>query len=109
MEDIKELCDRVVIINLGSIVYDGRLDSLIEKHNPYKLLKVTFSNDGVVRNQVERFGIVDEFDEYHCVIKVPRKEAKIRASALLSSDLPVDDILIDEVGIDEVIREMFEN
>jgi len=107
MEDIKELCDRVVIINLGSIIYDGRLDSLIEKHDPYKLLKVTFSKDGVARGLVEKFGIVDEFDEYHCVIKVPRKEAKIRASALLSSDLPVDDILIDEVGIDEVIREMF--
>ena len=107
MEDIKELCDRVVIINLGSIIYDGRLDSLIEKNDPYKLLKVTFNKGGVARGLVAKFGIVDEFDDYHCVIKVPRDEAKNRASALLSSDLPVDDILIDEVGIDEVIREMF--
>ncbi len=107
MEDIKELCSRVVIINMGSIIYDGALDALVKKYDPYKVLTVTFNNSGVARAAVEKFGTVTEYDPYRCVIKVPRSEARQRAAALLSSDLPVDDILIDEVAIDDVIREIF--
>src|SRR3990167_8318618 len=47
MEDIKELCQRVIIINLGRIIYDGKLDDLIKKYAPYKLLKVIFNGDGI--------------------------------------------------------------
>lgn len=107
MDDIKDLCSRVVIINTGNIVYDGDLAALIREYDPYKLLKVTFNGDGVDKSFMEKFGIVEEFDSYHCVIKVPRGEAKNRAAALLSSSAPVDDILIDESEIDDVIREIF--
>lgn len=109
MEDIKELCGRVIIINIGSIVYDGNLDALIRKYDPYKLLKVTFNGDGVEKSLMEKFGTVEEFDPYHCIIRVPRDEAKNRAAALLSSSIPIDDILIDEVEIDNVIREIFKS
>ena len=107
MEDIKELCQRVIIINLGKIIYDGKLDDLIKKYAPHKLLKVVFNGNGVRREEVEKFGEIDEFNPYVCTFKINRSEAKNTAVALLSSNLPVDDIIIDEVDIDDVVRKIF--
>ena len=107
MEDIKELCERVIIINFGKIIYDGKLDDLIKKYAAYKLLKVTFNESEIKREDVEKYGELDGFTPYGCVIKTKREEAKNTAAAILSSGLPVDDILIDEIDVDDVIREIF--
>jgi len=107
MEDIRELCRRVIIINLGKIIYDGNLEDLIRKYAPHKVLTVTFNEGGASREQIEKYGEIAEYNPYGCVIKTPRSEAKNTAVALLSSDLPVDDILIDEVEIDDVVRQIF--
>lgn len=32
MRDVKQLCDRVIVINYGKIIYDGNLDLLMEKY-----------------------------------------------------------------------------
>lgn len=107
MEDIRELCKRVIIINLGKIIYDGAFDDLIKKYAPYKMLRVTFEHDGVQKGDFAKFGDVQEFTTYSAAIRVPRAEAKRAAAALLSSSIPVDDILIDEVDADDVVRTIF--
>lgn len=107
MDDIRELCQRVIIINLGRIIYDGRLDDLIKEYAPYKLIKVIFNGDGVRREKLEKFGEIEEMGPYNCTIKTKRNETKDVAVALLSSDLPVDDVIIDEIGVDDVIRQIF--
>jgi len=107
MEDIRELCARVIIINLGKIIYDGSLENLIKKYAPHKLLKVTFSGEGIDRAQAEKFGEVSNFSPHACVVKIERNKAKDTAVALLSSNLPVDDILIDEMEVDDVVRQVF--
>lgn len=107
MDDIRELCQRVIIINLGRIIYDGRLDDLIEEYAPYKLIKVTFNGDAIKRERLDKFGELESFGPHNCTIKTKRSETKDVAAALLSSDLPVDDVIIDEVGVDDVIRQIF--
>lgn len=107
MEDISQLCKRVIIINLGEIVYDGDFQELIGRYAPHKLLTVTFNETGIRQEDVERFGQLSEFSPYRIVLKVNRDQAKNVASAILSSGLPVDDILIDETDVDEVVRKIF--
>jgi ABC-2 type transport system ATP-binding protein len=107
MEDIRELCQRVIIINLGKIIYDGNLDDLIKEYAPYKLLKVVFDGAQIDREKMEKFGEIERFTPYSCTIKTRRNEVKDVAIALLSADLPVDDIIIDEVDINDIIRKIF--
>ena len=107
MEDIKELCKRIIIIDLGKIIYDGSLEEIIKKYAPYKELKITFNSEGVKREQVEKFAKLDKFDPYSVVFLVDRNRTKEVAAQILSSNLPVDDILIDEVQIQRVIRRIF--
>ncbi len=107
MEDIEALCKRVIIINFGSIVYDGPIDELVKKYAPHKLLRVTFDDPGVAREVLEKYGELETYDRYACAIRVSRADVKQVAINLLQSSLPVDDILIDEPAIDDVIRTMF--
>lgn len=41
MDDIKELCERVIIINFGRIIYDGKLTDLISHYAKEKVITVT--------------------------------------------------------------------
>lgn len=107
MEDISQLCKRIIIINLGKILYDGQLDGLIKKYAPYKLLNITFNNSGVKRYEIEKYGLIHKFNQFNVTFKIDRAKIKETAIAVLSSDLPVDDILIDEADIDDVIRKIF--
>lgn len=108
MEDIKELCQRVVIVDHGIIMYDGDLGDLIRKYAPRKLLNITFNNNGVTRQEVKEYGQISKFNPYSVTLQVSRENVKETASKILSSNLPVDDILIDEVEADDVIRKIFQ-
>jgi len=107
MEDIKQLCNRVIIIDHGRIVYDGKLDSLIKKYTLHKILTVTFNGNGVSKEQIKKYGIVKKFNPHAVLFEVAREKVKNIAMDILSSNLPVDDIIIDEVEIDDIARQIF--
>ena len=44
MQDIEELCDRVIIIDHGKIFFDGPLNSIIDRFSGYKIISLTFQN-----------------------------------------------------------------
>lgn len=106
MEDVAALCERVVIINHGQMMYDGSLRALIDEHIDYKVLEVTFT-EPVSAKTLEAYGTVKEHQPLRVVLEVPKGEAKQKAATILTK-LPVDDILINEVSIDDVIRHIFE-
>lgn len=107
MDDIRELCERVVIINLGKIVYDGNLSELIKKHSPHKLLKVTLDTKKISTKNLSTYGEITDLQPFECTLKVPREKVKKAAADLLSSPLPVEDLLIHEADIDDIIRHIF--
>src|SRR5205807_434064 len=42
MRDVEALCDRVLVINHGSLVYDGPLARIVERFSETKLVKLQF-------------------------------------------------------------------
>ena len=105
MQDIQELCDRVIIIDHGSVIFDDRLASLVARYSDSKLLRLTFDHP-VTESEVAAFGKVVSFDGAHATLEVPRAESAQVAGAVLTR-LPVGDIAIDEVEAEEIIRKMF--
>jgi len=106
MEDVEELCERVIIINHGTLMYDGALKSLIDQYVDHKILEVTFTED-ITRAEITNLGKIKEKSKRHVVLEVPKDKAKPVAIELLNT-FPVDDILINEVDIDTVIRNIFQ-
>ncbi len=58
MQDIEELCPRVIIIDHGKIFFDGPLTSIIDRFSGYKILSLTFENQAI--RDFSEFGQVIE-------------------------------------------------
>ncbi len=107
MEDIKELCDRVIIINFGKIIYDGNFNALIKQYAQDKVIRIT-ATETIAKSALVAYGSVEEYDDIKAAIRVPRENVKDIAARLIASDLPIDDITIEEVPVDDIIRAIFE-
>ncbi len=107
MDDIQELCKRVIIINFGQIIYDGNLTELISRYAKEKIIRVSTTEE-VPETLLATYGTVEDYQGIRASIRVPRERVKEVAAKLIASDLPIDDIGIDEMPIDDIIREIFE-
>jgi ABC-2 type transport system ATP-binding protein len=105
MDDVKELCERVVIIDKGKLLFDGKLDQIIKKFASHKLITAIFSQP-VKAASLKQIGDVKEFDFPRAVISVKRSMASLAAAELLQ-DFPVADLNIEEPQIEDIIREVF--
>ncbi len=108
MDDIKELCKRVLIIDKGVLIYDGDLERLVDKHTPYKIIKIFPQKDKIKKKDLTGLGEITVFSSSLIELRVPRTKAKETAAQILTSNLPVRDIEITELEIEEVIRTIFQ-
>jgi ABC-2 type transport system ATP-binding protein len=105
MDDVKEVCKRIIIINKGQIFYDGNIEELIHKYADYKLLIPIF-NQKVDPEKLRFFGDVVEFGAHSAVLKVERaKTSQIAAKLLETYD--IDDLNINEPELEDIIRTIF--
>ncbi len=105
MDDVKELCKRVVIIDKGKLIFDGELAEITEKYADHKIISVIFSKD-VDLKKLEGIGQLREFSFPKAVFAIKREAASLAASELLQN-FPVADLNIEEVPIEDIIREVF--
>lgn len=108
MEDVSELCKRVIIINYGAKIYDGSLSDLMKTYANNKYLKVVF-NKRVNKTDLYEYGEVIQFDSdgLKATISTPREEHTKVASGILKK-LPVDDLDIAEVDLEDIVSKIFQ-
>ena len=70
MQDIEELCDRVIIIDHGKIFFDGPLNSIIDRFSGYKIISLTFQDAS--ERDFSPLGEVIEQTPVSVQLKVPR-------------------------------------
>jgi ABC-2 type transport system ATP-binding protein len=107
MADIQELCDRVIIIDHGTIFFDGRLSEIVDRFADSKL--VTIQCEGAASRpaaDLAKYGEIVQQTPGNIQLKVKRDRVIPVCKALLD-ELPVTDIDIQEVPIEEVIRRIF--
>jgi ABC-2 type transport system ATP-binding protein len=105
MQDVQELCRRIVVIDHGTVIFDGTLDKLSRNFSDSRLIRLSFG-EVVAKGDLEGFGRLVDSDEHSAVIEVQRDKIAATTGALLSK-LPVLDLAIEEVEIEEVIRDLF--
>jgi ABC-2 type transport system ATP-binding protein len=104
MQDVTELCDRIVVIDRGSLVFDGSLALLSHEFNPVKLLRLVFREE--INSDLSQYGKVISSSNCEAVIEVP-KGRTIEVASQMLRELPVEDIAINEVDVEDVIRDLF--
>lgn len=107
MDDISELCPRVIIIDHGAIYFDGKLTEILDRFADSKLVSIQFSAAaGVNPEALKKHGEILQSEPGRIQLKVKRDRV-IPACKSLLDELPVTDIDIQEVPIEEVIRRIF--
>ena len=105
MADIEALCSRVIIIDKGSIFFDGPLTRIIDRFADYKLIRV-HSRTPLENGMLVRFGEVLDNTHGVATLKVKRGEVMGACKAMVDN-LAIVDLDIEEVPVEEVIREIF--
>src|ERR1700704_5143543 len=104
MQDIEELCDRVIIIDHGKIFFDGPLNQIIDRFSGHKIITLTFERETLRDFSV--FGEVVEQTPLSVQLKVPRAQVTETSRQLLDV-CQVSDISVQELPVEEVIRQLF--
>jgi ABC-2 type transport system ATP-binding protein len=107
MADIHELCRRVIIIDHGTIFFDGQLADVLDRFADFKLITIACEGGKECPpEQLAKYGEVVEKTAGSVKLKVKRDRVIPVCKALLD-ELPVSDIDIQEVPIEDVIRQIF--
>lgn len=105
MADITALCERVIVIYQGQLIYDGSLDELINKFAPYREVQVKLA-----RPQPEAdlllYGEIKAV-EGELVRFLVQREMLTRTVAKILAELEVVDLTVTEPPVEEVIGRVF--
>lgn len=101
MADITALCDRVLLIYSGKLIYDGNLDALLERFAPYREVKVELA-EGCATERLEKYGEIGSIEGCAVSFIVHREELTNTISRLLA-DLKVLDMTVTDPPVEEVI------
>jgi ABC-2 type transport system ATP-binding protein len=107
MADIKELCERVIVIHKGRKIYDGALDRLESGSGSRKKI-VRFIPKDTTFSETWRskYGETTRAGDGSFTLRVSGDDIGIVAQEVLSSG-PVADITIEDVPLEDVIAELF--
>jgi ABC-2 type transport system ATP-binding protein len=109
MADIKELCERVIVIHKGRKIYDGQLDRLEAGSGSRKKI-VRFIPKDATFNEAWRskYGETKRDDDGSFTLRVSSDDVVAVAQEVLATG-PVADITIEDVPLEDVIAELFQS
>lgn len=109
MFDIEKLCSRVMVIDYGTLIYDGSLDVLKNKYNKYQTITIELGEEYSVSNSLNKLEI-ENIKQDGNLVSISYDKSKINSTIILSEfigKINVKDFRIQESNIDDVINEMY--
>lgn len=110
MADVEALCPRIILINEGQVLYDGGLQQLASRLAPYKLLRVTLSEEYNGDDGQALFPPgVDLLEREGSSWMMRVRQAEVaRVTASILTELPVVDVAIEDPSIESVIDSIYQ-
>lgn len=102
MADVEALCERVIVIHHGAILFDGPLKELSERFADHKTVVVTLEEPA----DLSEFGEVVNATPTRITLRIERSKAATVTARLLSLH-DVRDLTIEDPPIDDVIELAF--
>lgn len=107
LSDIEKVCERMMIIDNGHIIYNGSITGIKERFAPYRVLVVDFA-EGVSEVKIARAELIER-EGQRARFRFNREH--VSASELiteLAQQHRVRDISVEEPEIEEVVRKIYE-
>ena len=104
MDDIEELCRRIIFINDGSIIYDGSLEDLRHSYATHKNVNITYQ-DNITPSNVSNI-IPEQIDSTTWSYAVERTQTAELLPQLLNTG-QVKDISVHEPRLEEIVKKIY--
>lgn len=106
LSDIEELCDRIIIINKGEILYDGSINE-IRRKVPYKRVEILFNDENPVLRKLRYIKLLSQ-EAYKAVIEIDLRKISVKQVLdILLKEYDIEDILIENPPIEEIIETFY--
>lgn len=105
MADITALCQRVLLIYAGQLIYDGSLEGLVDRFAPYREVQVELA-EPLPKDKLSTYAEVEAIDGREVRFLVKRDVLTSTVSHILA-ELEVIDLTVTEPPIEEVIGRVF--
>lgn len=105
MRDVEALCERVILIHKGKILFDGMLDEIAKRYVPYKDLTFTLL-EPVNRASFTIFGEIRSWDNNRVTLVVKQEQVSQAIQAVINRHSVVD-ISVREPTLEDVIHKAF--
>ncbi|MBN1845394.1 MAG: ATP-binding cassette domain-containing protein [Sedimentisphaerales bacterium] len=106
MDDIEQLCERIIFIHVGHIVYDGPLNTLKNKYVTRKDVEIVYDRPVEIPPAFEP--LVHRRDRNTCTFRVDRHRTAELVPKLLALG-PARDVSIHEPRLEDVVKIMYSN
>jgi ABC-2 type transport system ATP-binding protein len=106
MADITALCQRVLLIHQGQLIYDGSLNGLLNQFAPYREVKLELASN-CDAERLRRYGEIETLEGCTASLIVQRDSLTQTVSRLLT-DLDIHDLTVSDPPVEEVIGRVFQ-
>lgn len=110
LKDIEEVCDRIILIDKGSIIYDGKKDVFKDTYGKHIIAEFVIQNKNcnisVVTND-EEFEVIEENEKS---VKVKFNHDKLTIMDIvksLSNYCEILDMHVQEEGLEDILKEIY--
>lgn len=105
LEDIQELCNKIIAINKGKIIYDGSIKALPTGALNYKHISVSFDNKDALE-LLERYGKLAEKTETSAKLLINKDDLKEFGTEIFTNSYFYD-VNIEDVPLDDTFENLF--
>ena len=109
MDDIEELCERIILIDEGKKVYDGDLKGFKEKYANWKRIEIIYSKikDKKLEEIINKEFEIIEKNEFKLVVKYRKEKELIELLNELFKAYEVEDLKIEDPKLENILVEFY--
>lgn len=105
LEDIEELCNRIIAINKGNIIYDGSIKALPSAALNYKYVSVSFDDQNALK-LLKKYGELIDKTDTNAKILIKKDNIKEFGQEIFSTSFFYD-VNIEDVPLDDTFENLF--
>ena len=110
LKDIEEVCDRIILIDKGSIIYDGDKEKFKDKYGKHIIAEfiIEQKNENItLATEQEEFEIIEESDD-RIKVKFNHENSTImNIVECISKYCNIKDMHMQEEGLEEILKEIY--
>lgn len=110
LKDIEEVCDRIILIDKGSIIYDGEKQAFKDTYGKQVLAQITIKNkNALITNETveDEFEVIEETESFLKIKFNHDKTTIMNVVNRISNFCKILDMHVQEQGLEEILKEIY--